>query len=583
MTSFSIVGVCVFDAPPPNAPRGNSYAHYIAELLSHAGLAHRFIKPAELESVLPEFHLLVTVGEAELSDDAKTRLQSWCEAGGAWLSIAGTCGLPELFGVENAPPAYSFAQPGPAHSTMGEGYLHAANEAHPILGHLEIPLHFFNGFAVRKTDGETLATASNAHQHPSSHCGMMEKKIGDGHCLLIAPDVIGAIVRIQQGVAITRDGSPAPDGSAAVSDGVLKCDDGLVLDWHFDRQSVPQAPGLQAFLFPIADAWRELVLRAIFHLASKQKIALALLWLYPRNLPALAHMSFDSDGNDPVLAKRLLEVLDEAGIATTWCIILPGYEPELINQIREAGHELAMHYDALDHPWSEEDFDEQWQALCEQFSAKPVSNKNHYTRWEGDTEFLDWCQKRGIQLDQSKGPSKTGEIGFLFGTCHTYFSVAPDGRLIDVLELPFFTQDLEIFAPSIVREVLRAAVLRANGVLHMLFHPAHIETPGVAKALLDTVRESKNAGMEWWTAQAINDWERARRSVQWQSNENALTLRAEQTLEGATLLFLQSENAPLSINGAPVETQTVRRWGFDFQMAVLNLAAQTDFVIKNCT
>jgi hypothetical protein len=590
-TPIMPVGVCAFGAPSPNLPRGNVYADYIEEILAHAGLCHSVIEPASLESTLPQLRLLVTVGEAALPDSTKEQLHAWVEAGGAWLSIAGTCGIPDFFGVKNVPPAFSIAAPGPQASTLGEGYLTFADTPHQILGHLEIPLHFFNGVAVipaASADATVISETSNSHQHPASRCGVVERSVGQGRCLLIAPDAVGAIVRIGQGVAITRDGVPSGDGTCSVTDGVLKCDDGAVLDWHFDRQDVPGVPGLKGFLQPVADQWRELILRSIFYLATEQQLALPLLWLYPRNLPALAHMSFDSDGNEPARAERLLEVLDQAGIATTWCIILPGYEPEMISQIEVAGHELATHYDALDRPWSEDSFDEQWRALCEQFSQRPVSNKNHYTRWEGDTEFFAWCQGRGIQLDQSKGPSKTGEIGFIFGTCHPYFPVAADGKVLDVLELPFFTQDLIAFAPPAARIPLREQALKAHGILHMLFHPAHIATQGVDEALLSTAREAQAAGMEWWTARDINSWERARRNVRWQeqeSNDNALqvTLCTEEALPDATLLFLQVEPEKLLVNGSAVETTIVTRWGFEFNSTVLNLEAGASYRFSNDT
>src|SRR5262249_11472801 len=151
---------------------------------------------------------------------------------------------------------------------------------------------------------------------------------GDGYCLLIAPDVTGTIVRIQQGIAIACDGISAPDGTAPVGDEVLKSDDGGILDWHFDRQPVPGVPGLSGFLEPIADLWREVLLRAIFYLASRQQITLPLLWLYPRDLPAVAHLSHDTDGNDTERAGFLLETLREADVHSTWCTILPGYPPE---------------------------------------------------------------------------------------------------------------------------------------------------------------------------------------------------------------------------------------------------------------
>jgi hypothetical protein len=590
-TSLLSIGVCAFGAPLPTLPRGNVYAAAIGEVLAHAGLCHSAIEPDALEAALPQLRLLVTIGEGEFTDSCKETLRAWVEAGGAWLSVAGTCGVAHLFGVENQPPAFSVRATGPQPGTLGEGYLTPGNTGHPVLDHLEIPLHFFNGVSVlpaAPTDAAVIAGVTNSHQQATPRCGVVEQQTGRGRCLLVAPDAVGAIVRITQGVAITRDGVPAPDGTSPVTDGVLKCDDGAVLDWPFDRQDVPGAPGLKAFLQPVADQWRELILRSIFHLAKEQQVPLPLLWLYPRNLPALAHMSFDSDGNDPERAQRLLQVLQQAGIATTWCIILPGYEAEMLARIENAGHELATHYDALEHPWSEDSFDEQWRALCRQLPRRPVSNKNHYTRWEGDTEFFQWCRQRGIELDQSKGPSKVGEVGFIFGTCHPYFPVTPEGTTIEVLELPFFTQDLVVFAPPAVRTPLRENALKAHGVLHMLFHPAHINTPGVAEALLETVLLAQAAGLEWWTATAINTWERARRQVEWQKqsgSENALqiALCAGESLPEATLLFLQTGQEKWLVDGVAVDTASVTRWGFEFACAVHSLPAGNACLLETTT
>ncbi|MCW3098098.1 MAG: hypothetical protein JWL77_3716, partial [Chthonomonadaceae bacterium] len=98
----------------------------------------------------------------------------------------------------------------------------------------------------------------------------------------------------------------------------------------------------------------------------------------------------------------------------------------MIEAIQNAGHELAMHYDAMSDglPWCRDQFTRQFHALETLFRGqRPVSNKNHYLRWEGDTELFTWCEEHGIQLDQTKGASKTGEAGFNFGTCHPFFPV----------------------------------------------------------------------------------------------------------------------------------------------------------------
>ena len=150
-------------------------------------------------------------------------------------------------------------------SNLGEGYLKPSG-AHPITGGAPIPLHFYNGvrIEIQSESAQTLATILDAHGRETNAPALVENEYGEGRCVLLAPDSIGAIVRIQQGTTITADGVPAPDGSGPTTDGVLKCDDGLVLDWYFDREEIPGTNGMQGFMQPIADQWREVILRAIF-------------------------------------------------------------------------------------------------------------------------------------------------------------------------------------------------------------------------------------------------------------------------------------------------------------------------------
>ena len=571
------LGVCVW-----NNPRYShylvAYGHYIHEILDHAGVCYDQIAPEALAERLPGLRILLTVGETEPPLALREQLAAWVATGGAWISIGGVCGLAQLFGVDVEPPAYKlygFA------SNLGEGYLAASGVSHPTLNHITLPLHFFNGISVLPAGGEVLARVLDAHQRPTERAAVVEHATGRGRCLLIAPDLTGTVVRIQQGVAITRDGIAAPDGTGPICDTILKSDDGHVLDWIFDRQPVAGAPWLSAFMQPIADLWRELLLRAVFYLAEAQAVALPLLWFYPRNLPALGEISHDTDLCDPQLALRLLERLAEAQIHSTWCVILPGYPPEVIAAIRDAGHELAMHYDSfsVDRPWSEANFRGQRELLTEMFGAgtlrpgsgcAPISNKNHYLRWEGDSDLWGWCDRAGVQLDQTKGPSKTGAIAFTFGTCHPYRPVDPAGRLLDVLELPTLTQDMPLTSPMAALAPMLDGVLRAHGVLHLLFHPAHIAKPGQADAFLDSVAAGRAAGLEWWTAAEINAWERARRQTSWRATpDGAFILRTgDSALPGATLLWLETHPAPV---------HTVERWGFRFRYLVLDAAPHTDY------
>jgi hypothetical protein len=236
-----------------------------------------------------------------------------------------------------------------------------------------------------------------------------------------------------------------------------------------------------------------------------------------------------------------------------------------MGKIKSAGHEYATHYDSmsLGLPFCEEQFDRQFKELKAMFGGEqPVTNKNHYLRWEGDCELWDWCLKHGIELDQSKGASKTGEAGFNFGTCHPYFPVRFNGDSINVLELPTPTQDLHVFAPEAILEPLLAQAKKNHGVLHLLFHPAHFEKDPVPAAMLMAIRRGKEEGLEWWTARQLNAWERARRKVKLQQLAgDSVTLEAAEALTDATVLTLSQSN-----------DGSFNAWGFPFHSATTTLS-----------
>ncbi len=556
------LGVCVFPEIGPNRARTTSYPHYIHEVLQHAGVFYTGVELNKLDLVLDSLKILVTVGETDLHEKVKHKLADWVKAGGAWISVAGVCGMDEVLGASlQKPDMWSWG--GAAFKSLGEGYLVKNETEHPAVAHVKRPLHTFGGVTVISRGAKVLARVDDKHGRQTDRPGVLEHVAGKGRAILIAADITGTLVRIQQGICVTRDGVPAPDGSGPVNDSVLKADDGCVLDWELDRDSVPGMSNFRCYLEPAADVWREVFLRSIFHAAREQNVALPILWLYPRKLPALAHMSHDTDGNEPEKAHRLVALLDEAKIKATWCVILPGYEPSLISKIKSAGHELATHYDAMTEGtiFSEKEFDEQRRELVAMFGEKPVTNKNHYTRWEGDVEFFEWCAARGIQMDQSKGASKTGEAGYNFGTCHLYFPVTFRGRKIDVLEMCLPTQDLHVFAPVELFEALLATVKRHHGIFHQLYHPAHTSKPEVGESLLMVARRAREEGMEWWTAKQINQWERARRDVKVESFDGTtLSLKSSETLTDATILVL---NGKIDMEA----------WGFGFEAFVQTIEA----------
>jgi hypothetical protein len=584
------IGVCISTVPPRN--RGSSVRHpeYLREILEHAGLFFEEVPREQLIARAGEFTLLLIAGDAGLSAEDVAALEGWVRAGGALVGIGSTSGAEALFGVTEDGPeetaGWGLTQP-----LLGEAYLRVAVPDHPVTRGLHSSLHIFNGLAVLATDGTVLATVLDAHGRATERAGVVERPLGAGRCLLLAADIPGSVVFIQQGLHVDQDGIPAPDFAGGVSDQLLKAEDGMPLDWHFDRDPIEGLP-TPAFLHPIADELRALLLQAIFHCAREAGAVLPVLWYYPRALPALGHISHDTDGNDAALGEEMLRVVDTLDIRTTWCVIMPGYPRALYDAIRESGHEIALHYDAMGDPgdartlsqWGETYARAQHAWLLAATGLKGVAtNKNHYTRWEGRLEFFEWCVRLGIQAEQSRGPSKLGCTGFPFGSAHPWRPIRDDGSFIDVLEVCFQSQDLVIFAPPITHRPLVDQCVAHHGIVHLIFHPAHIAKEGVADALRTLVAYGRERGIEWWTCERINAWERARRRVRLHgraSGVDGVAVYADTQMEGATLLFLQPRGQRVTVRSGSAPVAAVTRYGFEFVALTADLAPEAPLEIE---
>jgi hypothetical protein len=574
-----------------NRPRTLAHAGYTREILGHAGLFFEEVPRHDLvTSSSTRFagtrhiitsSLLIVVGDAALTEEEAAALSQWIEAGGCLIGIGSHSGAPGLFGVVEDR-AEEVTGWGVGAATLGEGYGHVEAPEHPVTRGLRSSLHFFNGVAVRAEGAETLVAALDSHGRPTGRAAVTERRLGAGRVILIALDLPGSVVHIQQGRHVDMDAPPAPDAGGGTTDGMLKAEDGMVLDWHLDRDPIPGLP-TPGFLHPVADELRELLLKSIFYGAQQSGRTLPLLWYYPRNLPALGHLSHDTDGNTAERARQMLEVLTEIDVRGTWCVIMPGYPRELYEALAAAGQEIALHFDALEmgplSEFTEANLRAQNAWLKAASGISPVSNKNHYTRWEGRLQFFEWCERLGLRAEQSRGPSKIGGTGFPFGTSHPYFPVRDDGTRIDVLEIGFQSQDLVVFAPAPVGPALVDECVAHHGIVHLIFHPGHIAKPGVADALRDLVAYGRRQGLEWWTCEAIDRWERARRTVMMSCTGDELHFTAAVPLAEATLLFL---NPPpeIRVDGARISVHPVERYGFPFTALQIEMGPERPAVVQ---
>ncbi len=522
----------------------NAFEVYVQELLSHRGIPYETIGSLD-ELDLHSFDMLL-VAVAPETRDAAARLWRYAEEGGRILACGGLNALAPRLGFVRG-------------EALGAGYamLPEASGADRPLRFLQanpwvrlqgVPAGAAEAVPVAEEFGDL---ASGRPDGPRVGAALQRFAIGQGYIDRWAVDIPGTIVGLQQGLGpVLEDGVPAPDGTGAVDDGVLKADDRCELDWTHDR--LQTETGALYFAHPYADLWREVFTGHLVRSAAELGLSLPFVGYWPAGVSHVALVSHDSDGNKDEHAESTLSTLAACGMHSTWCMLESGYSSEIYERIQADGHELAFHYNAVevdDGIWDGEEFTRQLTWLRDATGLERIaSNKNHLTRYEGWGELFRWCEANQIDSDQTRGPSKKGNVGFIFGTCHPYFPVAwadEQNRKYNVLEVGFLTQDLDIgkWSDSSVIVPFLDQVRSVEGVAHFLFHQIHIHNrEEVRRSMQLLADEARNRDFVFWTCERINDWERARRTLAIQGLTNNSTAavqvgsRPSQSVEGETAI-----------------------------------------------
>lgn len=506
----------------------NVFELYMEEILAHAGIPFRRLTTgAELTVYSPDVLLVALAGE---SDAALEELLSFVRSGGTLISYAGLNRLAGQLGCRELAVRDAAYAELPEQGIAADGVALRALKVRPWV-RVEAETATAQG-VLRKGEpnGETIGAAS------------LELVIGSGKLIRWNVNVPETIVRLQQGSGpVVEDGIPAADGTGTLDEGILKADDCCELDWELDRTET--ATGVPYYGVPYADLWREAMIGQLLRETLERGAALPFVDYWPEGVRQVAMISHDSDFNVDASAEATLEVLKENGVQSTWCMIEPGYSTDIYEKIKADGHELAFHYNALekeDGIWDAYEFERQLEFIRSSTGEEVVSNKNHYTRYEGWGELFQWCEKNGIEADQTRGPSKKGNIGFLFGTCHPYYPIAwsdERNRTYNVLEIGFLTQDLEhpSLADTSVIDPFLDGVERVRGVAHFLFHQLHVlQQPKVREAMGLVVRRAKERGFTFMTSAQILRWEQARRRTVLATGEQG-GLQLQQAPDGAVV------------------------------------------------
>ncbi|MBT2644672.1 hypothetical protein J7I80_20860 [Bacillus sp. ISL-41] len=527
----------------------NVFEVFLFEVFEHLRIPYKKIG---VNDVLESFDIVLAVLESKQTESDE-KLLEYVSTGGTLISYGGLEGLKEILGFDSI-------------AVDQKGYAFLSN----VLSQDLPPLRYLaadpwnSGAGLLKVIQKGYISKTNAAAD-SAVPALQQIAYGNGSIQRWSIKVPRTIVGLQQGtLPVTEDGIPAPDGTANLDENLLKADDGFELDWDMDRSHTET--GMPYFAHPYADLWKEAIVGHLFACAAEKSMTVPFIDYWPADVKHVAMISHDSDLNLDESALITLETLKAEDVQTTWCMIAPGYNPSIYEKIKADGHELALHYNALhqdDGVWSEKAFSDQLEWLKKVTGLNHfTSNKNHYTLFEGWGELFSWCEKYGIETDQTRGPSKKGNIGFLFGTCHPYFPVAwadEKNRHYDVLELGFLTQDLNhnTLADSSVIQPFLEGVKRVNGLAHFLFHQYHIyNQPKVREAIVEMIRTARDQEFTFWTSKQVNQWERARRKVVIEGTSGEIKIDGVIGRDDFVLLV------PLAANQCSDDEDTVIRFGF---------------------
>lgn len=483
----------------------NVFERWIGELLAHAGVPFEWLD--QTRQVLEQgLDIVIAALPGDEKDDLETLLR-YAARGGVVVTYGGINGLARKLGFRRA------GRTGPGYAALT-----------PELGE-ERQLRFLASEPwIARGDTQPAAYEAIGSIAPepgeqSSLPMLLRIPVERGCILRWSIDIIATIVGLQQGTApLFEDGAPAADGSAGLDDGMLKAEDSLTLDWRLDRAHTDA--GVPYFAYPYADWWKETLVGQLLRCAVSLGRTLPFLSYWPDGVDSVAMISHDSDRNHDEDAETTLRELAASGVVSTWCMMKPGYSAYMYDRIRDAGHELALHFNSNRNEggnWSEAEFRRQCDWLRQTVESETISNKNHFTRFEGWGELYRWCEACGVASDQTRGPSKRGSVGFPFGTCQPYFPIAwadERNRMYDVLEIGFLTQDFGAMTDFSAAEPLLRQVARVHGVAHVLFHQGRIHSdPAVKESFRRFVQLAKAEGFVFWTGKQINDWERRRRLI----------------------------------------------------------------------
>lgn len=557
MQNFGWAKIAVYYA------KNDPYAPGYREALDHAGLRYEVIEDISARDIA-RFHVLVLCGTDRLNHGEATSVVEWMAKGNSLICSGSAWGMENLLGLQAETVHLSSAiiESGKADRIWPEGATH---------------VRFFGGAGKRNENCEVLAKAGE-------FVAIGRRKSGRAHAIFLAPHVGQTIKLMQYGKSVECDAIGPSDGSAVLDNGVLRAEDGTVLDYETDRCTT-DGTKTKFFGYPHSDAIREIFIRAIVQTVDARGLSTPIFWHWPRGAQSAAMLTVDCQEFEREHVDTLRRLFSMFGTPATWMVALPGYSVDVYRAMKAWEHEVGLLYLTDDNAgWNEEKFKVQWSALS-RLSAYPnlISARAYDGRWKGWKTFYDMCEVGGARASLSKGGRQPGTSGFLFGTSHPFVPTRKDGTLSIVTEIPYTVYNPGLVTPDAVCEKIAQQTVMRYGMLHTALPSSAIAEPEAAISLRRLLSVCKHLKTEFMLPELVHRFERGRRQLRVTQklleDEGTLVIASDTDLPGLTVL-VNGPRLTAAVRSKEIHVETVERYGCQFNMIILDVHPKSQIELR---
>jgi hypothetical protein len=556
MLDFGWAKVAVFFA------KHDPYSHGYREALDHAGLRYETITEISLREV-SRYHVLVLCGAGRLSHTEVNSVAEWLKKGGTVICSGSTWGLETQLGLHTDSVHRSNAVMSPGKSD-------------PVWPDGTEQIRFFGGQVATATHCEVLGKVGD-------FVGISRRKTTKATAIFLAPHVGQTLQLMQYGKAVECDSIGPSDGSAQLDNGILRAEDGTVLDYERDRHRV-EGCDTPFFGYPHSDAVREMLIRAIVQSIDARGLSTPIFWQWPRGVRGTAMMTVDCQEFDREHVNTLHRMLAMFGAPATWMIALPGYSVDVYRAMKAWEHEVGLLYLTEQLGWSDEKFKMQWTALSRLSGQSGLNAARAYDgRWRGFKRFYEMCEIGGARASLSKGGRQPGTSGFLFGTSHPFVPARKDGSPSLVTEMPYSAYNPGLVTPDPVCEMLVYRTSSRYGCFHFSIPSNSIASPEAAGSLRRILSVCKQARLDFITPEQVHRYERGRRQLRVTQklleDEGTLVISSDVEMAGLAIL-INGSRLSAEYRGKEMIVETVERYGCRFNMVVVDVAPKHQIELR---